>query len=123
MRTGASWIGALGLALGVAGLVAAPAAAAPEEQETTADAVDTGGSADSPSAAANSYPAATPDRYPKLDVPTKPWAYATSYYFALTRGLEAEGLTGVRRGFAMVGTVPMDILTLPGAALAGLFGT
>lgn len=64
-----------------------------------------------------------PDRYPDLDVPTKPWSYDTVYFFALTRGLDDEPLSTWGRRASMIGTVPLDVMGLPGAALAGLFGS
>jgi hypothetical protein len=101
------------------------AAASADSHEPSADAIPTGASPESPSASEEAFPPPDPNRYPSLDVPTVPWAYDTDYYFALTRGLERDaGVTNdVARGFAMVGTVIMDLVTLPGAALAGLFGT
>jgi hypothetical protein len=61
--------------------------------------------------------------YPVLDVPTKDWAYETDYFFGLTRGLSEERLTSTEKGLAMVGTITYDVISLPGAALAGLFGS
>jgi hypothetical protein len=77
------------------------------------------------SADANAVDWATrdPARYPRLDVPTKPWAYDTSYFFALTRGLDEEGLPTWCQRASMVGTVPIDVVGLPAAALSGLFGS
>ena len=50
------------------------------------------------------------------------WHYETGYLFGVTRGLPEAG---VRDGWcypAMVLSVPFDLVTLPIAALAGLFG-
>ena len=68
-------------------------------------------------------PAGDPERYPRLDVPTKPWAYDTRYFFQLTRGLVEENLAPWCRRASMVGTVPLDVAVLPAAAVAGLFGS
>jgi hypothetical protein len=62
-------------------------------------------------------------QYPVLDVPTKEWEYETDYFFGLTRGLSEERLTSTEKGLAMVGTITYDVISLPGAALAGLFGS
>lgn len=72
---------------------------------------------------ATDWAAPDPARYPQLDVPTKPWAYDTIYFFALTRGLDEERLSTWGRRASMVGTVPLDVVGLPTAALAGLFGS
>ena len=63
------------------------------------------------------------DRYPSLDVPTKPWSYSGHYIFGLTRGLSEEDLPAWERGACMVGTVPLDLVGLPAALVAGLFGS
>jgi len=60
--------------------------------------------------------------YVELDVPTEPWKYQTFYFFAATRGLVEEDLNATEKGFAMVGTITIDVVTLVGAAFAGLFG-
>jgi hypothetical protein len=67
--------------------------------------------------------AGDPEHYPSLDVPTRPWAYDTGYFFALTRGLEDERLSTWERRASMAGTVPLDVMGLPTAAIAGLFGS
>jgi hypothetical protein len=77
----------------------------------------------SPDANAADWAAPNPTRYPQMDVPTKPWAYDTSYFFGLTRGLDDEPLSTWCRRASMVGTVPVDVVGLPTAALAGLFGS
>lgn len=63
------------------------------------------------------------NRYPSLDVPSKPWAYSGHYIFGLTRGLSEEDLPPLERGACMVGTVPLDLVGLPAALVAGLFGS
>jgi len=50
------------------------------------------------------------------------WHYETGYLFGVTRGLPEAGIRGGWRYAAMVLTVPFDVVTLPIAALAGLFG-
>lgn len=67
--------------------------------------------------------AGDPEHYPSLDVPTKPWAYDTGHFFALTRGLEDERLSTWERRASMAGTIPLDVVGLPTAAIAGLFGS
>jgi hypothetical protein len=67
--------------------------------------------------------AGDPEHYPSLDVPSKPWAYDTGYFFALTRGLDEERLSTWERRASMAGTVPLDVVGLPTAAIAGLFGS
>ncbi len=52
----------------------------------------------------------------------EPWHYNTDYYFGLTRGLPESGAPERTHPYWMVLTIPMDVITLPGAALAGLFG-
>jgi len=55
--------------------------------------------------------------------PYEPWHYNTDYFFGLTRGLwEEEGVSPVLRPVVMIFTLPLDIVILPAAALAGLFG-
>jgi len=63
------------------------------------------------------------DTYPSLDVPTRPWAYETGLFFALTRGLDEQPLSDWERRASMVGTVPLDVVMLPTAAIGGLFGS
>ncbi|MAJ60002.1 MAG: hypothetical protein CBC48_08480, partial [bacterium TMED88] len=58
------------------------------------------------------------DRYPNLDVPTKPWSYSGHSIFGLTRGLSEEDLSAWERGACMVGTVPLDLVGLPAALVA-----
>lgn len=73
---------------------------------------------------ASHYAAANdPSRYPYLDVPTKPWAYDTAYFFGVTRGLQDEDLPKWGEWASMAGTIPLDVVGLPTAALAGLFGS
>jgi hypothetical protein len=64
-----------------------------------------------------------PEHYPSLEVRTKPWEYDTSYFFALTRGLDEETDSTWGHRASMAGTVPLDLVCLPTAAIAGLFGT
>lgn len=52
----------------------------------------------------------------------EPWSYNTEYFFGLTRGLPAAGCTGSCRWGVVPWTAVTDVVTLPGAALAGLFG-
>lgn len=123
MRMFGRIIGGVVLAAGVV-IAGAAAASAAEGQAVEPSITSTGASPNSPSASEDAFPPPDPDRYPSLDVPTESWAYETDYYFALTRGLTYAGVESrVARGFAMLGTVPMDIVTLPGAMLAGLWGT
>lgn len=77
----------------------------------------------SPDADATDWASPDPRRYPELDVPTKPWAYDTTYLFGLTRGLDDLRLSPWGRRASMVGTVPVDVVSLPTAAIAGLFGS
>ncbi|MCH2186089.1 hypothetical protein MK280_09480 [Myxococcota bacterium] len=63
------------------------------------------------------------NRYPSLEVPTQPWSYSGHYIFGLTRGLADEDLPAWERGACMVGTVPLDLVGLPAALVAGLFGS
>jgi hypothetical protein len=60
--------------------------------------------------------------YAELEMPDEGWRYETSYFFMLTCGLREEPIKRWVRNVSMAGTVPLDIFTLPGAALAGLFG-
>ncbi len=78
-----------------------------------------------PRAATNRPPASTASQqpYPRLRVPKQGWHYETSYFFMLTHGLDEEPITeDWILWSARVGTVIVDVFTLPGAALAGLFG-
>jgi len=59
---------------------------------------------------------------PKLTQPHVPWQYQTHYFFGLTRGLSEEVDSPTGRGFAMIGTITLDVFIVPMAALAGLFG-
>ena len=53
----------------------------------------------------------------------RPWAYDTRYFFALTRELPtATDLSENGRRWVSAVTIPLDVLTLPTAALAGLSG-
>ena len=52
----------------------------------------------------------------------EPWHYNTDYFFGLTRGLPESGASERSQPYWMVLTIPADVITLPGAALAGLFG-
>jgi hypothetical protein len=61
--------------------------------------------------------------YPKLDVPHPPWHYDTQYLFGLSRGLFHENVSGAVKGVSLVGTVPFDLVGLPFALVAGLFGS
>ena len=62
-------------------------------------------------------------RYPNLDVPKKPWSYTGHYFFYLTRGLSENDLPAWEQGASMLGTVPLDLVGLPFAALAGFYGS
>jgi hypothetical protein len=113
-----------GVVLATGLVIGGASASGADSHETSVPELDSGASPDSPSASAEAFPPEDPERYPTLDVPGVPWAYDTHYFFALTRGLEEAGVKSrVARSSAMVGTVVMDIVTLPGAALAGLYGT
>lgn len=71
-------------------------------------------------------PAAPMERYelsPTEGNPmAEPWSYNTEYFFGLTRGLPDAGCTGSCRPWVIPWTAVTDVVTLPGAALAGLFG-
>lgn len=139
--TGPSMIAGLGLAWLLAGPAIADqheASATGQSAAATADASAGAGSEAAPATApgpsehvavskpegAPVQPAAhDPEHYPSLEVPTKPWAYDTSSFFALTRGLDEETDSDWGRRASMVGTVPLDVVALPAAALAGLFGS
>ena len=97
---------------------AAPAPMAEAEVETSNVASD-----EQVSAVYGAKPSEDPDRYPELDTPTKPWRYDNRYLFQLTRGLGDLGLATWERVTCMVGTVPVDVVVLPVAAVAGLFGS
>ncbi len=102
----------------------APTADAPEADAPEASGPDSGVISDvDPATPPAHWAENDPDRYPDLDVPTKPWSYDTVYFFGLTRGLDDEPLSTWGRRASMVGTVPLDVMGLPGAALAGLFGS
>lgn len=142
-RTGRTSQGLLWAVLifGVAGAagVAPARAESPATSEASAEAVGQVSNSGQPAASMSSAtssdagasartvatdrPPRDPSRYPRLDVPTKPWAYDTSYFFALTRGLEGEQLATWCRRASLVGTVPIDVFGLPAAALSGLFGS
>ena len=99
--------------------MAAEAAAATEQNISVVDPTP-----DAPAPSDVDYAAANdPYKYPDLDVPTKPWAYDTGYIFGLTRGLSDEDLSTWERNASMAGTVPLDVVGLAPAAIAGLFGS
>ncbi len=50
------------------------------------------------------------------------WRYDTDYFFGLTRGLPESGLRPRCRPYVVPFTIVLDLVTLPGAALSGLFG-
>jgi len=51
------------------------------------------------------------------------WAYDSSFFFGLTRGLpEATDLDKSGRRWVSSLTIPFDLVTLPTAAIAGLYG-
>lgn len=64
-----------------------------------------------------------PARQTRLDVPTKPWACDSTCFFGLTRGLDDERFATWGRRASRVGTVPLHVVGLSTAALAGLFGS
>ncbi len=76
--------------------------------------------------AAASISAADPDaseRSSSLGGLYEPWRYDTGYFFGLSRGLwEEEGLSPGFRPAVLCLTLPLDLVILPAAALAGLFG-
>lgn len=53
---------------------------------------------------------------------SNPWHYSTDPLFSLTRGLSEEQLPEAGRYALYVVTVPLDLVQLPAAAVAGLFG-
>jgi hypothetical protein len=70
------------------------------------------------------------EEYPDLNMPAEPWRYDDTYLFAATRGLRGgdpspttKPLSGVEKGFSMIGTIPTDLLALVPAAFAGLWGS
>jgi len=108
-----------------AGSEASAATSAPASGATSAATPEEAGGTTEAAKAADPTVPLTPDGgepYPELHVPDDGWRYVTDYFFALTLGLEQERLADWVRYTAMVGTVPADVLTAPGAALAGLFG-
>ena len=52
----------------------------------------------------------------------EPWRYNTDFFFQLTRGLPESGASERSQPYWKVLTIPGDVITLPGAAIAGLFG-
>ena len=50
------------------------------------------------------------------------WRYETGYLFGVTRGLETAGVSRPWRPALWIVTVPFDLVNLPVAAAAGLFG-
>jgi hypothetical protein len=50
------------------------------------------------------------------------WRYDTGYLFGITRGLEIGMRTQKWRPALWIVTVPFDVVSLPVAAAAGLFG-
>jgi len=71
-------------------------------------------------------PAAPMERYELSPTEGNPmeesWSYTTEYFFGLTRGLPDAGCTGSCKPWVIPWTAVTDVVTLPGAALAGLFG-
>ena len=68
-------------------------------------------------------PARNPKPNPVLEIPHPPWKYGTYYLFGLSRGLFREdGPIGVK-GVGLLGTVPLDLVGLPFAALGGFYGS
>lgn len=61
--------------------------------------------------------------YPELDVPHPPWRYDTEYFFGLSRGLFKEEVPAGVKVVSLVGTVPLDLVGLPFAAMGGFFGS
>jgi hypothetical protein len=51
-----------------------------------------------------------------------PWSYGTDTIFGLSRGLEENGVTGGARIAVLFVTVPFDLVQLPAALIAGLWG-
>lgn len=51
-----------------------------------------------------------------------PWRYDTGYLFGVTRGLETAVVSRRWRPALWIVTVPFDLVNLPVAAVAGLFG-
>ena len=101
-----------------AAAAAAPAPVAPAPADASVVASD-----EEVAAVYGSMPADDPSRHPRLDTPTRPWRYDDRYLFQLTRGLDEEQLSTTAEVACMVGTVPVDVVTLPAAAIAGLFGS
>ena len=60
--------------------------------------------------------------YPKLDVPNPSWKYDGQYFFGLSRGVFHEDVPGAVKGVSLLGTVPLDLVGVPFATVAGLFG-
>ena len=50
------------------------------------------------------------------------WRYGTSHFFALSRGLEDQPLAAAAKIVLLSVTLPLDLVMLPTAALAGLWG-
>ena len=68
-------------------------------------------------------PASEGEGYPKLEVPKSPWKYDGQYFFGLSRGVFHEDVPGAVKGVSLLGTVPLDLVGVPFAAVAGLFGS
>ena len=67
-------------------------------------------------------PASEGEGYPKLDIPKTPWKYDGQYFFGLSRGVFQEDVPGAVKGVSLLGTVPLDLVGVPFATVAGLFG-
>ena len=71
------------------------------------------------------YVGPEPDPKPNrvLEIPHPPWKYDTDYFFGLSRGLFREDVpTGVK-AVGLLGSVPLDLVGLPFAALGGFYGS
>lgn len=51
------------------------------------------------------------------------WSYGTDQFMPLTRGMEDAGIPPAARWPLYLFTVPFDLLQLPFAAIAGLYGS
>jgi hypothetical protein len=51
------------------------------------------------------------------------WKYDSGYFFVLSRGMDEAGFPRAARPFLLLVTVPIDIVQVPFAAIAGLFGS
>ena len=68
-------------------------------------------------------PEPDPKPNPVLEIPHSPWKYGTDYFFGLSRGLFREDVpTGVK-AVGLLGSVPLDLVGLPFAALGGFYGS